>query len=61
MRKAKKLMNETGNSRVYKMAKREVDLLLKCPICSPHRECNRRKFGVNNNWKKYRLTKWKQN
>ena len=60
MRRAKKLMNETDNSRVYKMAKRENNLF-KCPICSPHRGCNRRKFGINDNWKKYRLTKWKQN
>jgi hypothetical protein len=57
MRRFKKLMKDTDNSRVYKMAKREGDV--GCPLCAPHKGCNKYKFGFNNNWKEHRKTQWK--
>lgn len=59
MKRAKKLMNETDNSRVYKMAKREVDLI-KCPICPPGKGCNRNRTHEYMGWKYWRKTQWKQ-
>ena len=48
--KAKKILKDTDNSRVYKLAIRG---LLYCPICKPNRGCN----GGN----RYRITKtWKE-
>lgn len=54
----KKIVDNTTNSRVYKMAKNP--LISGCPICSPHKGCNRRKRKIDHSWKNYRKTKWKK-
>lgn len=30
-----------------------------CGFCSPHRGCNRKRFGINNNWKQHRKTQYR--
>lgn len=59
MRKAKKQMKNTTDSRVYKMALR--DRFLGCPICGPNQGCNRnRTYGAPNSWKNNRDNQWKE-
>jgi hypothetical protein len=54
------VMKNTIDSRVYKMTSREG--ILGCPICSPHRGCNRRrKSDLSDCWKRYRKSQWKNN
>jgi len=36
-----KIYKETTNSRVYKYVRLESLSLLKCPMCGPHKGCNR--------------------
>jgi len=57
-RTSRKELRLTDNSRVYKMAKREMDLD-GCPLCPPNKGCNTNRDG-DNNWKKYRKTQWKE-
>jgi hypothetical protein len=59
MKKAKTVSKETDDSRVYKMAKRQVDML-KCPICAPGRGCNRNRTNEHKNWKYWRKEQWKE-
>lgn len=51
------VIKHTKNSRVYKMTVREETL--GCPICRPHRGCNRNRNSDNRSWKTYRNTQWK--
>lgn len=58
MKKAKKVVDSTNNSRVYRMAQREM--IDGCPICAPHKGCNKWTSGRwQRSWKKYRKTQWK--
>jgi len=54
--KVKKVMSETTYSRTYKGLKGSI--VSGCPICSPHKGCNKR-WHYDRNWKEYRKTKWK--
>jgi hypothetical protein len=56
--KPKKVTDETTNSRVYKMTKWQIGFS-GCPICSPHRGCNRRNKKYDRNWKNFRKTQYK--
>lgn len=51
-------MEKTTNSRVYNMAVNE--LVSSCPICAPHRGCNRDRGNNDDSWKSYRKTQWKE-
>ena len=55
--KVNKTLNETTNSRVYNLTVNEK--VSGCPICPPHRGCNRNKEN-DNNWKQYRNFQWKE-
>ena len=55
-RKSRKELRLTTNSRVYKMAKNDIEG--GCPICSLNRGCNRNR-NYDNNWKTHRKTQWK--
>lgn len=57
MRNKKRVLENTTDSRVYKLTAREG--VMSCPICPPHRGCNRDYFGVERNWKKFRKTQYK--
>lgn len=52
----KKLIKNTMNSQVYKMA---LNANLGCPICGPNRGCNRNRNN-NNNWKNNRDNQWRE-
>lgn len=51
-------LQQTTNSTVFGRIHRE--LVSKCPMCSPHKGCNRRRRSTPRNWKSQRLTKWKE-
>lgn len=51
-------MKKTTNSRVYNIAVNEM--VSKCPICAPHRGCNRNRDDNDKSWKNYRDTQWKE-
>lgn len=55
--KLRALKKTTTDSRSYKLA--HNNLVSGCPICAPHRGCNKWKAGRQRNWKKFRKTKWK--
>lgn len=57
MRKPHNVKETTDNVRTYKMAHNR--LVSGCPVCAPHRGCNRRRIKNQRNWKVYRKTKWK--
>jgi len=58
MEKAHNLMEITEDSREYKMAMR--DILTNCPLCKPHRGCNRKHHREDwRSWKNYRKTQYK--
>lgn len=50
-------MEITTNSRVYNMAVNEM--VSGCPICAPHRGCNRNRDDDDKSWKNYRDTQWR--
>lgn len=54
--KINKILGNTTNSRVYKLAVNET--VSGCPICSPNKGCNRNK-NFDNCWKTYRKTQWR--
>lgn len=58
MRKFRKVMEKTTNSRVYNMAVNEM--VSSCPICAPHRGCNRNRDDNDKSWKNYRDTQWRE-
>ena len=58
MRKFRKVMEITTNSRVYNMAVNEM--VSGCPICATHRGCNRDRGNNDDSWKSYRKTQWKE-
>ncbi len=51
-------MENTTNSRVYNMAVNEM--VSGCPICAPHRGCNRNRDDDNTSWKGYRDFQWRE-
>lgn len=56
--KPKQIVNSTTNSRVYKMTR--YQFISPCPICSPHKGCNR--MGLRKtpkSWKSQRKTKYR--
>lgn len=55
----KKLLNETNDSRTFKLLKRKYIDHLSCPLCGPNKGCNRYKFGIDNNWKNDRKTQYR--
>jgi hypothetical protein len=56
--KLKKTIDETANSRTYRRLRNVI--YSGCPICSPHKGCNRWKGRkVGRSWKEYRKTQWK--
>ena len=57
MRNKLRIVKDTVDSRVYKMASREG--VVGCPICPPHRGCNRLRWGQIKNWKRFRKTQWR--
>lgn len=57
MRRLHVLKETTSDARTYKMA--QNSLVSGCPICAPHRGCNRWKSDRQRTWKKFRKTKWK--
>ncbi len=58
-RKNKKTVQLTDNSREYKLTKRRDSRINSCPICPPHRGCNRN-WNLDRNWKNFRKTQWKE-
>ncbi len=54
--KTKKTMENTDNSRVYKLVIRG---LLFCPICKPNKGCNGDRYRITKTWKEYRKNQWK--
>ena len=55
--KVEKIVKTTTNSKEYKrLTGYQVS---GCPICAPHRGCNRRRNSANRSWKSYRKTKWR--
>ena len=54
--KVKKIVETTSNSKEYKRLRGITNS--GCPICAPHRGCNRNR-NVSKSWKSYRKTKWK--
>lgn len=56
--KNKKIVENTSNSRVYKMARNVF--ISNCPICSPHKGCNVRKRKIDITWKNNRGNQWKE-
>lgn len=56
MRKFIEVLKKTTNNRVYNMAHNE--LVSSCPICAPHRGCNRNRKNRDDSWKSYRKTQW---
>ncbi len=58
-RGSKKLIGNVDN-RTYNLVM--LNYKRGCPICGPHRGCNRdNKFKGNKSWKRNRKTKWKTN
>jgi len=57
MKNCKKILKSTVDNRVYKSTLNKK--VLDCPICSPHRGCNRLRKKDNNSWKSYRKTQWR--
>ena len=55
--KVEKIVKTTTNSKEYKRL--TGYRVSGCPICAPHRGCNRRRNSANRSWKSYRKTKWK--
>ena len=59
MKKIKQTVENTTDSRVYKMAQRHRTL--GCPLCPPHGGCNRFKSSNEyRSWKYWRKKQWKQ-
>ena len=56
--KEKRTIDETTNSRTYKRLRNAI--YSGCPLCSPHKGCNRWTFKRDiRSWKEYRKTQWK--
>lgn len=55
--KNKKIITNTTNSRVYKMARNVF--ISSCPICSPNKGCNRQRKKFDNSWKNNRDNQWR--
>lgn len=56
--KPNQTLKNTTNSRVYKLT--NSSLVSGCPICSPHKGCNRFLRRDNTtSWKNYRRTQWR--
>ena len=53
--KVNKILKNTDDSRVYKLAIRG---LLYCSICKPNRGCNSG-YRITKTWKEYRKNQWK--
>ena len=53
----KKTLQNTMNSRVYKMALRQN---MGCPICPPNKGCNRNRDNNYKSWKNYRDNQWRE-
>lgn len=56
-RKSRKELRLTMNSRVYKMAKREMEG--GCSLCAPNKGCNQ-DWNIDNNWKQHRKSQWRE-
>ena len=56
MKRNKKVLKITQDSRVYKMTKRRTTL--SCPICGPNKGCNTN-YNIDNSWKTHRKTQWR--
>ena len=57
MKKTKKAMSSTLDSRTYRLA--YYSIVSKCGMCSPHKGCNRRYIKREKNWKKFRKKQYK--
>ncbi len=56
MKKNKK-MNSASDSLTFKRAYFET--ISRCPKCSPHKGCNRRRGKAQKSWKRFRKNKYK--
>ena len=50
-------MSKTDNRRDYKLARNQI--VSGCPICAPHKGCNKMHRSNNRSWKEHRKTQWK--
>lgn len=57
LRKRVKSLKEETNSTIYRRIRNSI--FSGCPMCSPHKGCNKWKSGFEKNWKKYRKNQWK--
>lgn len=57
MRNKEKEFDSTTNNRVYKSILNAK--VSKCPICPPHKGCNRRRRKLQKSWKYFRKTRYK--
>jgi hypothetical protein len=58
-KKLKDVVATTTNSRVYKMTRKQVEFD-DCPMCSPHRGCNRYRNRWNDkSWKTHRKVQYR--
>lgn len=58
-RKVNEVVSKTTNSKEYKRLR--GNLVSGCPICSPHKGCNRRDMSTpRKSWKSRRKTQWKE-
>ncbi len=55
--KKEKELSKADNRRIYRLFL--IGAVSGCPRCAPNRGCNSNKWGLDNNWKKYRKTQWK--
>lgn len=53
----KKIMKNTTNSRVYKMA---LNTNMGCPICGLGKGCNRNRDNGRKSWKDNRDNQWRE-
>lgn len=58
MKKVRVKLNKTSNSQVYKKLRNAI--YSGCPVCSPHKGCNRMGRYRPRSWKDYRKTQWRE-
>jgi len=56
MGRHKIIVENTTDSRVYKMTMRKVHL--HCDFCPLNKGCNGKKYGIDDNWKNYKNKQW---
>ena len=52
-----KSLNDETNSTVYRRKRNFIFSL--CPMCRPHKGCNKWRKNFDRNWKNYRKNQWK--